>query len=153
LKLLKNAGFMLVVVSNQSGLARGRFSAAELEAVQLRLKRLLAAQGAALDGAYFCPHHPREGVVEELVKDCLCRKPKPGLIFMAAEEMGLELQGSYMIGDRARDVACGKNAGLTSILVRSGRYLDDGPPAAWQRRPDYTAADFMEAAAWILGGY
>jgi D,D-heptose 1,7-bisphosphate phosphatase len=85
LKLLKNAGFMLVVVSNQSGLARGRFSEADLAAVQLQLKRLLAAEGAALDGAYFCPHHPQEGVVADLVKTCACRKPKPGLILMAAE--------------------------------------------------------------------
>jgi phosphoglycolate phosphatase-like HAD superfamily hydrolase len=67
--------------------------------------------------------------------------------------MGLALQGSYMIGDRARDVACAKNAGLASVLVRSGRYLDDGPPAAWEHQPDYSAADFMEAAAWILRGY
>ncbi len=147
---LKAAGFTLVVVSNQSGLARGIFDEGDLANVQLEIKRQLAAHGASLDGAYFCPHHPSQGVIADLVHECDCRKPKPGLILMAAQEMGLALAGSYMIGDRLRDVACGKAAGVKSVLVESGRHLEDGAPRSLDETPDFIARDFSAAVAWIL---
>jgi D-glycero-D-manno-heptose 1,7-bisphosphate phosphatase len=147
--MLKGCGFRLVIVSNQSGLARGILNEYDLFLVQQEIKRQLAAFGVSLDGAYFCPHHPSQGVVEDLVQPCSCRKPQPGLIYMAAEEMSLDLHQSFMIGDRLRDIACGQAAGLPSILVVTGRYQDDGPLASWPNRPDYVAGDFWEAAQWI----
>lgn len=150
MRALKAAGFMLVVVSNQSGLARGIFDEGQLALVQLEIKRQLAEYGASWDAVYFCPHHPSEGVVEELVLDCHCRKPKPGLVLMAAEEMNISLADSFLIGDRLRDVACGLAAGVKSVLVQSGRHLDDGRPRGGYETPDLVAADFTGAVNWIL---
>ncbi len=144
---LNAAGLAVVVVSNQSGLARGYFDEADLASVQIRLNRLLAEQGARVDAYYFCPHHP-EGAVEHYALACDCRKPAPGLVLQAAREMGLELAGSYMVGDRLRDVACGKNAGLTSIMVRCGQ--DDGEPRPEDEKPDLVADDLAQAVDWIL---
>lgn len=150
MKRLKSAGFALVVVSNQSGLARGIFDEADLACVQLEIKCQLAQQAAAWDAVYFCPHHPSEGVIAELVVECDCRKPKPGLVYMAAREMGISLADSFMIGDRLRDVACGKAAGMRSVLVESGRHLEDGQPATKDETPDFVAKDFSKAVDWIL---
>ena len=150
LKILRQAGYKLVVISNQSGLARGIFDESDLAGVQLEIKRKLADEGAAVDGTYFCPHHPCEGVVEDLVRVCACRKPEPGLILMAAEEMGLSLPGSFMVGDRKRDIACGQRAGLKTVLVTTGRHEDDGAVPDWPEQPDYIAADLLQAAQWIL---
>ena len=144
---LNAAGLKVVVVSNQSGLARGLFDEADLAGVQVELNRQLAAQGARVDAYYFCPHHP-QGVVEHYAQACLCRKPGTGLLTQAAEEMGLALEGSFMVGDRLLDVACGRALGLASILVATGH--DDGPPSGPQETPDFRAADLAEAVAWIL---
>lgn len=144
---LGQAGLAVVVVSNQSGLARGYFSEQDLAAVRFELATQLARSGARVDGWYHCPHHP-QGVVAHLAVDCDCRKPAPGLILRAAKELGLRLDGSFMVGDRLRDVACGKAAGLQSILVRSGQ--DDGPPSGPHETPDHEAADLGAAVDWIL---
>jgi D-glycero-D-manno-heptose 1,7-bisphosphate phosphatase len=144
---LNAVGLPVVVVSNQSGLARGYFDEADLAAVQVRLNRLLAAEGARVDAYYFCPHHP-QGVVEHYALVCDCRKPAPGLLRQAAEEMGLALAGSFMVGDRLLDVACGRAAGLTGVLVRTGH--DDGPARDDMERPDFVAEDLAAAVEWIL---
>jgi len=144
---LSRAGLAVVVVSNQSGLARGYFCDDDLRAVRFELAAQLARQGARVDGWYHCPHHP-EGVVAHLAVECDCRKPAPGLILRAAKELGLELDGSFMIGDRLRDVACGKAVGLGCVLVRSGQ--DDGPPTGPHETPDFVADDLAQAARWIL---
>ncbi len=144
---LRKAGFAVVVISNQSGIARGYFTHDDLQAVQDEITRQLAEHGAEIDGWYNCVHHPH-GEVEEFRMVCGCRKPEPGLVYQAADEMDLELDGSYMAGDRHRDVACGNAAGLISILVRSGQ--DDGEPTEDIQRPDYVADDLAQAAQWIL---
>lgn len=144
---LRRAGLALVVLSNQSGLARGLFSEDDLLAVQAELVRQLAGQGAVLDGFYHCPHLP-EGRVERYATICDCRKPRPGLVLQAARELGLALEGSFMVGDRLRDVACGRAAGLTSILVQTGQ--QDGPPASPAEEPHLVALDLAAAADWIL---
>lgn len=144
---LRRAGLALVVLSNQSGLARGLFSEDDLLAVQAELVRQLAGQGAVLDGFYHCPHLP-EGRVERYATICDCRKPRPGLVLQAARELGLALEGSFMVGDRLRDVACGRAAGLTSILVQTGQ--QDGPPASPAEEPHLVAPDLAAAADWIL---
>jgi D-glycero-D-manno-heptose 1,7-bisphosphate phosphatase len=144
---LNAAGLAVVVVSNQSGLARGYFDEADLAAVQVRLNRLLAAEGARVDAYYFCPHHP-EGVVEHYALVCDCRKPAPGLLRQATQEMGLASAGSFMVGDRLLDVACGRAEGLTAVLVRTGH--DDGPPRGEVEEPDHVAEDLAAAVEWIL---
>ncbi|MEW5913874.1 MAG: HAD-IIIA family hydrolase [Thermodesulfobacteriota bacterium] len=144
---LRRAGLALVVVSNQSGLARGVLNQADLAAVQAELKRQLALAGAFWDEFFFCPHHP-EGVVEGLGMVCDCRKPEPGLLRRAADQMALSLEGSFMVGDSRRDVACGNALGLTSILVESGHALV--PAASPAEEPALVAPDLAAAADWIL---
>lgn len=144
---LRQAGFAVVVISNQSGLARGYFTEDDLAAVQAEVERQLLAHGAPLDGFYYCPHLP-EGAVEHLAVVCDCRKPATGLVRRAANDLGLSLRGSYMVGDRLRDVACGRAGGLTSILVQSGH--QDWPPRGPQEEPHFVAPDLASAAKWIL---
>ncbi len=144
---LRAAGFALVGISNQSGLARGYFTEADLYAAQAEVERQLGELGASLDGFYYCPHLP-EGTVEHLAKDCDCRKPGTGMIDQAVKKMGLTTEGSYMVGDRLGDVACGRAAGLTSILVQSGH--EDWPPRTPEQEPHFLAPDLAAAANWIL---
>lgn len=107
--LLARAGFDCVVVSNQRGVALGRMSRADLDAVDARLRELLAAAGAELEGSYYCTHG--------LDEDCDCRKPRPGLLQRAAAELGLDLAGSWAVGDSASDVEAGRRAGCRTLRV------------------------------------
>ena len=110
LKLIHQNGFLAVVVSNQSGIARKKFTLDELMAVQERLYALLAEQGEKIDGFYFCPHDPHVDV-------CPCRKPKPGMILQAARELGIDVAASYMIGDRPADIETGIAAGCRDCAM------------------------------------
>jgi len=141
---LNRAGLAVVVVTNQSGLARGFYSHEDLQAVHAELDRLLAAHGARVDAYYHCPHHP-EGVVEHLALECDCRKPGPGMVLRAAEELDLRLTGSFMVGDRPGDVGCALAAGLYAVRVLSGPDQDDEEQAAHHRAPDLAGA-----VEWIL---
>jgi D-glycero-D-manno-heptose 1,7-bisphosphate phosphatase len=114
LKRLAEAGFALVLVTNQSGIARGLFGEEEYRAVQARLADLLRDAGVRLDGEYHCPHHP------DFTGPCNCRKPAPGLFLQAARDLGLDLAGSVYIGDRLRDVLPGLALGGRAFLVRTG---------------------------------
>lgn len=146
---LNRAGFQVVVISNQSGLARGYFDDSDLAKVQAELGRQLAAFGAHIDAYYICPHlPPPHGKVPELAFECDCRKPEPGLIIKAAGQMHLDLGASFMVGDRLKDVACGHRAGVRGILVQTGH--DDGPPAGLDEAPEFVAADLAGAVNWIL---
>lgn len=150
-RLLNEARLRAVVITNQSGVARGYFSEEVLHAVNAELVAQLKAQSAFLDGLYVCPHHPKEGQPPYRVP-CDCRKPKPGLLLRAAEELGLDLAASYMIGDKISDVEVGKRAGLTSILVLTGYGLGEWEyrRPQWRCPPDHVAADLFEAVQWIL---
>ena len=108
------AGFLAVVISNQAGVARGLYKAEDVLALHERVNRELAAQGARVEAFYFCPHHPLHGTV----RDCPCRKPKPGLILQAGKELDVDLVRSYLIGDKAIDVLAAQAAGVTPVLVR-----------------------------------
>ena len=145
---LNQAGFQVVVVTNQSGLARGMFDEAALAEVRAELDRQLAEEGAKVEAHYACPHLP-EGAVAKYARVCGCRKPKPGLILRAAAEMGLDLAGSYMVGDSLRDVEAGNAAGVTSILVETGHMTP--PPSRPEETPDHVAMDLAAAVEWILG--
>ena len=151
IRSLNEAGLPVVVVTNQSGLARGYFPESLLEAVHAEMYRLLAQEGARLDGLYVCPHHP-EAREERFRLDCDCRKPRTGLLERAAAELGLDLGRSYMVGDRWSDLRCGAAVGASTILVLTGYGLGDaayvGPGQPVQ--PDHVAEDLLAAAEWII---
>ena len=141
LRRLKDAGFKLFVVTNQSGVARGYFSRETVEQIHALLDRHFADAGVTLDRYYVCPHHPED--------NCDCRKPKPKFLLEAAREFKLDLTRSYMVGDRATDVQCGINAGTRTILVLTGAGRDTLTKN--EIKPNYVAADIGAATDWILG--
>ena len=147
LRRLSDAGYRLIVVSNQSGVARGLFAESALPAVEQRLREMLAEYGAPIAGFYYCPHHP-DGVVPDYAIHCDCRKPEPGLILRAAQEHGIALDESWFIGDILNDVEAGRRAGCRTIL------LDNGNETEWelsrQRLPDCVVSDLRDAADRIL---
>ena len=150
IKLLNDAEIPVVVISNQSGLARGYFPEELLVAVHEKMDRLLAEKGAHVDGIYYCPHHP-EGVIEKFRRKCACRKPGTGLLLKASGELDIDLSRSYVVGDKISDIQLAHNAGCTGIMVRTGygsKELDAYPehiPA-----PHRVCRDIQEAAMWIL---
>lgn len=142
---LRAAGFALVVISNQAGVGRGYFPPVRVYEAMARLRRLLRREGVELDAIYFCPHAPDAG--------CACRKPGIELLERAAEDLGLQLRGSAMIGDKLLDVETGRRAGGLGVLVESGygseelvRVADLGAAV----RPDFVAGDLGRAAAWLV---
>ncbi|MGN6697905.1 MAG: D-glycero-alpha-D-manno-heptose-1,7-bisphosphate 7-phosphatase, partial [Thermomicrobiales bacterium] len=116
LRRLQEAGFRLVLVTNQSGLARGYFSEAALAAMHEHLARELARSGVRLAGIYYCPHHP-EGSVPDFTRDCDCRKPAPGLILQASADLALDPARSWLVGDILDDIEAGWRAGCRTVLV------------------------------------
>jgi D-glycero-D-manno-heptose 1,7-bisphosphate phosphatase len=142
LRVLAAAGYALVVISNQSGVARGYFTEAAVFETTARLRRELRAEGVELDALYFCPHHPEDG--------CRCRKPGTELLERAAGDLRLALRESAMIGDKAIDVLTGHHARALGVLVRSGygreeeRRFEDGA-----RTPDGVFEDLLQAAQWL----
>lgn len=146
LRVLQEAGFLLLVVTNQSGVARGLYTETGLAAIHGRLRTLLASSGVQLDGIYYCPHHPEEGR-PPYRQACACRKPQPGLVEQAAREHQVDLSRSFLIGDQSRDIATAQAAGVRSILIHTGLPPPTNPP---HPLPDYVAPDLLTAARWIL---
>lgn len=145
---LRREGFRLVVVTNQSGIARGRYTVERYQEVATRLEARLAEQGVTLDATYFCPYHP-EGTVAPYDRDHEDRKPSPGMWRRATRDLDLDLAQSYTIGDGERDVVAGKRAGTVSVLLAGGR--DKWPlPVGGPYDADFVARDMREAAIWIL---
>ena len=148
---LNGRGLPVVVVTNQSGLARGYFPAELVDEVHDRMRSLLAAEGAWVDGIYVCPHHP-EAVEERYRLNCDCRKPKTGLFVTAARDLDIDLERSFVVGDRWSDLKAAHACGATGILVLTGygrgdhRYI--GPSQRIQ--PSFTAEDLPAAARWII---
>ncbi|MCB9087025.1 MAG: D-glycero-beta-D-manno-heptose 1,7-bisphosphate 7-phosphatase [Calditrichae bacterium] len=151
-QLLNRAGYAVVVVSNQSGVARGYFDEARVQAINRGVAEMFAQAGARIDGFYYCPHLP-EAAVARYRRACGCRKPAPGMLQKAVREMHLDLARSLIIGDKYSDIAAGKALGLQAVLVRTGegarqhaRYgADDAIP-----QPDYIADDVLAAVRWLL---
>lgn len=114
---LHKAGFLVVVITNQSGIARGYYSAADLEQLHLHMAGEIAAAGGRIDGWYYCPHHPDYPAE---YSQCDCRKPLPGMLQRAAHELGIDLAASWMVGDKIADVSAGVAAGCQTILVKTG---------------------------------
>lgn len=147
LRRLHAAGYRLLVVTNQSGVARGYFAEEALAAVRRRLGELFTGAGVPPPEFYYCPHHPN-GIVARYAVTCPCRKPLPGLLHRAAEEHGLDLRRSWLVGDILDDIEAGHRAGCRTIL------LDNGHETEWLwspwRMPDYRTADLTESAAVIV---
>ncbi|MBN3884126.1 MAG: HAD family hydrolase [Nostoc sp. JL34] len=119
LQILSKAGYKLIVITNQSGVARDYFPESALAGVEARLNEILEKADLSLDGFYYCPHHPN-GVISEYAIACECRKPKPGLILRAANEQNIDLANSWFIGDNLSDVEAGHSAGCKTILIAQG---------------------------------
>jgi D-glycero-D-manno-heptose 1,7-bisphosphate phosphatase len=145
LKELKLLDYRAVVVTNQSGVARGIVSEEMLGRIHERLGELLAQKGAALDGIYYCPYHP-EGVIPKYRQDSDWRKPAPGMLLAAAEEMEIDLTRSWVIGDSLRDVEAGRRAGCRTILLQSASASQE---ETGTDGPDYVAVNIREAANMI----
>lgn len=146
LRDLHDAGYLLIVVTNQSGIARGLLSEATLAEIHAKLRDLLAAEGVALDHLAYCPHHPTVGMPGYRVS-CPCRKPAPGMLLDAARRLDLDLGASWMIGDSVRDLEAGRAAGTGGVLVRTGRGAQQ---EALLADDQHAAADLAEAASWII---
>ena len=145
-KLLGDAGYELVIVSNQSGIARGRMTADQADAVDERLRALLSERGVAVAAVYRCPHLPT-GLVAEFAIECDCRKPKPGMLLTAARDLGIDLAASWMIGDGARDVEAGLAAGCRAILLSPDGAGALAGPRVFAAKSLLDAARLITAAA------
>lgn len=143
LKLLSEKGYQVIVVTNQSGVARGFFEEKDLIAVEHKIKSLLQVQGIALTAFYYCPHHP-EGIIKAYAISCSCRKPEPGMIRKAAEDLHIDLTKSWMIGDILNDVEAGNRAGCKTVLINNGGETE-WVKGEW-RTPFIIAAKIEEAA-------
>lgn len=122
IKRINKSGYLAVVVTNQPVIARGEVTFEGLETIHNKMETLLGMEGAYLDGIYFCPHHPHsgyDGEVKELKIDCDCRKPKPGMLLKAAEDLNIDLSQSYMVGDGENDIKAGKAAGCKTVLLNT----------------------------------
>jgi D-glycero-D-manno-heptose 1,7-bisphosphate phosphatase len=146
LQVFKSLGYKLIVVSNQSGIAKGLFTETALKPVENRLAERLIQYGVTLDGFYYCPHSP-DGVVSRYAISCTCRKPMPGMLLRAAKEHGIDLEQSWMIGDILHDIEAGRRAGCGTVLI------DNGNETEWKlsplRTPDLKVADLFQAATLI----
>jgi len=153
IRRLNAAGVPAVVVTNQSGVARGYFSPNILESVNATLIELLKDAGASLDGVYVCPHHPTEGE-PPFRADCDCRKPRPGLLRRAAADLDLDLGASVMVGDKASDVETAPAVGARSVLVLTGYGLGEWEyhRSRFRVAPDHVAEDLLDAVEWALAG-
>ncbi len=148
--LLNRNRIPAVVITNQSAIARGLLSEKELSAIHSEMQARLWHRGAFLDAFYYCPHHPTEGELPYR-RNCTCRKPQPGLILRAADELGLSPQLSFMVGDSQSDVEAGRRAGCRTILIAETEGPEDDSPSESAFGPDFVARDVLQAVRWILG--
>ncbi len=142
IRLLRGKGFLVVVVTNQSGIGRGYYAEDDLHALHRHMHAELERQGTGVDACYFCPHHPTHGQGSYAV-DCACRKPLPGMLLQAASELGIDLASSWMIGDKSADVEAGLAAGCRAMLVKTGY----GAGEAGYLPPGIRVVDDLLAAA------
>jgi D-glycero-D-manno-heptose 1,7-bisphosphate phosphatase len=147
---LNVAGFKVVVITNQSAVARGYLNEETLHDIHQSLQERLGEQDATLDAIYYCPHHPTAGV-SPYRGECGCRKPHPGMLHQAAEELDIDLGRSFVVGDKAIDVEVGSRVGSRTVLVRTGYGSQvETELGSHDVQPDFVADDLREASAWIL---
>jgi D-glycero-D-manno-heptose 1,7-bisphosphate phosphatase len=147
LQLLKRNNYLLIIISNQSGIARGWVRMEDVYKIHQAIRRKLLPYNVQLDSIYYCPHLP-QGVIEDYVLDCNCRKPKPGMLLRAAKDFNIDMSNSWMVGDILNDVEAGNAAGCKTILI------DNGNETEWEmnikRTPTYIVKDLKEATEIIL---
>ncbi len=150
IRTLNQTGWLAILVTNQAGVARGYFREELIGEVHNSLTAELARGGGRLDAIYYCPHHPSVGEAPYR-QNCDCRKPKPGLLFRAAEEFGLDLAECWMVGDRYSDTELARNAGARAAFVLSGygRGEWEHQRDAWKHQPDLVAENLLEAVRAI----
>ncbi|MFC1989493.1 D-glycero-alpha-D-manno-heptose-1,7-bisphosphate 7-phosphatase [Chloroflexota bacterium] len=145
-RLLNENGFKVIIITNQAGVARGYFTEETVKEINRYIQESLAKERAIIDMIYYCPHHI-EGVVEEYRKECYCRKPNPGMIEQAAHEFGINLENSFVIGDKNSDIEAGRRAGCKTILLTAENLSTNDKETAVMS--DYTAPDLYEAVKWL----
>lgn len=149
INMLHDAGFKVILVSNQPGIAKGHFPRTVFETVRQRMIDELANGGATLDAEYYCFHHPA-ATIHELRADCQCRKPKPGLLVQAAKDMEIDLASSWMIGDGLTDIQAGKGVGCKTVLVGRMKCELCGLMDEMSARPDLIVLNLVEAASFAV---
>lgn len=152
IRLLNEANWLAILVTNQAGVARGYFTEDIITQVHAILTDELARGGACLDAIYYCPHHPSVGDAPYHL-DCDCRKPRPGLLQRAAQENSIDLAASWMIGDRHSDTELARNAGVHAAFVLSGYGRGEWEyqrAALWKTEPDMVAEDLLDAVERII---
>ena len=147
IRLLNENGFLVIIASNQAGIARGYYHEEDMISFNQAMKEKLIEDGAYIDAIYYCPHHPDEGIGEFRV-DCDCRKPKPGMLTRARKELDINLKKSFMVGDKSSDIEAGKKAGCKTVLVHTG--YGEEEIKSNQVECDYIADDLYGAAEYIL---
>ena len=148
-KQLNEAGYQVVIISNQAGIARGLLSEDMLQTIDKIIHRQILNGGGHIDASYYCPHHPEHGVYP-YKQDCDCRKPHPGLIKKAVRDHNIELSGSFMVGDKSSDIETGKRAGVKTVFVRTGHGREE--EKTLKIKPDHVSDNLPEAVRWLLNG-
>lgn len=147
IRMINEHGMKAVVITNQSGVARGLFNEDFIDTVHKLINKMLKEKGVFIDRFYYCPHHPTEGVGKYRIS-CDCRKPAPGMLIKASEELDIDLSSSYVVGDTERDLETAQNAGVTGILVRTGYGKDVAIARTFNAA--YIARDILDAVRWIM---
>jgi len=147
IRLLNENGFVVIVTSNQAGIAYGYYQEEDAILFHQAMKENLAQEGAHIDAIYYCPHHP-EAKVERYRVDCNCRKPKPGMLIRAEKELNIDLKQSFIVGDKLSDIEAGKRVGCKTIMVRTGHGVEE--LKSKEIDCDYVANDLHGAVQHIL---
>lgn len=148
IRKLNQQGFLVVIVTNQPVVARGWLDEEGVKEMNNLLLKRLEKKGAKIDAVYYCPHHP-EATLEQYRKRCLCRKPEAGMVFKATQDLNIDLEKSFMVGDMSQDVLAGERAGLKTVLVRTG-YA--GKDAKYNAKPNFVSKNLVEAVNHITRG-
>lgn len=150
LSKIKNLKFKLIVISNQSGIARGKLKKENVDSVNMKINDLLSVDKVKIDAFYYCPYHPDFSTEEE----SSCRKPSPKLIFQAVEELNINLLKSYFIGDSVSDIECGMNAGIKTILVKTGNGKESFSILQKENKmPTFVAENILDASNYIQADF
>jgi len=151
IRLINENSLKSIVITNQSGVARGYFSEETVSRVHQKMEKLLSELGAHIDGIYYCPHHP-EGIVESYRKGCDCRKPASGLLTQASKKHAIDLASSYMVGDKVTDLQLAHGVGARAVLVLTGYGRDELEKIKKLslKKPEYVACNLLDAVKWII---